>query len=107
MSLRTKFMLALLLTGLAAVAIVGGLAFIGMTTKVDSIRRERAVENFHAAAGAYLAQYGSWQASPGKRGFDAVMLSREPAGGPSPLPTAGPARSRAAVASRRTALFCR
>jgi hypothetical protein len=42
MSLRTKFMLALLLTGLAAVAMVGGLAYVGMTKKVDSIRRERA-----------------------------------------------------------------
>lgn len=33
MSLRIKFMLALLLTGLAAVAMVGGLAYVGVTTK--------------------------------------------------------------------------
>ncbi|SHN23574.1 diguanylate cyclase (GGDEF) domain-containing protein [Duganella sacchari] len=76
MSLRTKFMLALLLTGLAAVAMVGGLAYVGMTKKVDSIRRERAAEHFHEAVTAYVQQYGSWQASPGKDGFDTFMHGR-------------------------------
>lgn len=80
MSLRTKFMLALLLTGLAAVAMVGGLAYVGMTSKVDNIRREQAAEHFHAAVGAYLQQYGSWQDSPGKRGFDEFMREREQSG---------------------------
>ncbi|MYM69732.1 diguanylate cyclase [Pseudoduganella sp. FT55W] len=75
MSLRTKFMLALLLTGLAAVAMVGGLAYVGMTKKVDSIRREQAAEHFHATVTAYLQQYGSWQASPGRDGFDEYMRS--------------------------------
>ncbi|NVM79553.1 diguanylate cyclase (GGDEF)-like protein [Duganella sp. SG902] len=77
MSLRTKFMLALLLTGLAAVAMVGTLAYIGMTKKVDSIRRERAAEQFHTAVTAYLRKYGSWQDSPGKQGFDEFMQSGE------------------------------
>jgi diguanylate cyclase (GGDEF)-like protein len=78
MSLRTKFMLALLLTGLAAVAMVGGLAYIGMTKKVDSIRREQAAEHFHTAVSTYLQQYGSWQQSPGKRGFDEFMRASPP-----------------------------
>jgi len=82
MSLRTKFMLALLLTGLAAVAMVGGLAYIGMTRKVDLIRREQAMEHFYTAASAYLQQYGSWQGSPGKQGFDEFMHSRERSGPP-------------------------
>ena len=81
MSLRTKFMLALLLTGLSAVAMVGGLAYVGMTKKVDSLRRERAVAHFHEAVTAYLAQYGSWQASPGKDGFDDFMQARDQSGG--------------------------
>ncbi|MTV38821.1 diguanylate cyclase [Duganella radicis] len=77
MSLRTKFMLALLLTGLAAVAMVGGLAYVGMTKKVDTIRREQAAEHFHSVVTAYLQKYGSWQASPGKQGFDEFMQSGE------------------------------
>jgi diguanylate cyclase (GGDEF)-like protein len=82
MSLRTKFMLALLLTGLAAVAVVGGLAYTGMTRKVDLIRREQAMEHFYSTATAYLQKYGSWQASPGKEGFDEFMQSRERSGPP-------------------------
>ncbi|WP_343728198.1 diguanylate cyclase [Duganella sp.] len=77
MSLRTKFMLALLLTGLAAVAMVGGLAYVGMTKKVDTIRREQAADQFHSVVTAYLQKYGNWQASPGKQGFDAFMQSGE------------------------------
>jgi diguanylate cyclase (GGDEF)-like protein len=82
MSLRTKFMLALLLTGLAAVAVVGGLAYTGMTRKVDLIRREQAMEHFYSTATAYLQKYGSWEASPGKEGFDEFMQSRERSGPP-------------------------
>jgi diguanylate cyclase (GGDEF)-like protein len=88
MSLRTKFMLALLLTGLAAVAMVGGLAYAGMTTKVDGMRRERAAEHFHESVTAYLAQYGSWEANHGKEGFDAFMQSRGPSAGDRPPPPA-------------------
>jgi len=84
MSLRAKFMLALLLTGLAAVAMVGGLAYVGMTKKVDSLRRERAVEHFHEAVTVYLTQYGSWQASPGKQGFDSFMHARDDGRPPPP-----------------------
>jgi diguanylate cyclase (GGDEF)-like protein len=91
MSLRTKFMLALLLTGLAAVAMVGGLAYAGMTKKVDSLRRERAAEHFHAAVTAYLAQY-DWKANHGKEGFDDFMLSRAPLAGDRPPPPDGERR---------------
>ncbi|WP_229262297.1 GGDEF domain-containing protein [Duganella guangzhouensis] len=70
-------MLALLLTGLAAVAMVGGLAYVGMTKKVDGLRRERAAEQFHEAVTAYMQKYGDWQASPGKDGFDQFMAERQ------------------------------
>jgi diguanylate cyclase (GGDEF)-like protein len=73
MSLRTKFMLALLLTGLAAVAMVGGLAYVGMTKKVDLIRRQQAADHFYGAVSAYLQKYGSWQAAMAAEPFDRYM----------------------------------
>ncbi|MEO5933691.1 MAG: diguanylate cyclase [Duganella sp.] len=73
MSLRTKFMLALLLTGLAAVAMVGGLAYVGMTKKVDLIRREQAAEHFYTAVSGYLRIYGSWQTAMAVEPFDNYM----------------------------------
>ncbi|HWW70223.1 MAG TPA: GGDEF domain-containing protein, partial [Duganella sp.] len=73
MSLRTKFMLALLLTGLAAVAMVGGLAYVGMTKKVDLIRREQAAAHFYTAVSGYLHTYGSWRAAMAVEPFDNYM----------------------------------
>jgi len=85
MSLRTKFMLALLLTGLAAVAMVGGLAYVGMTKKVDIIRRQHAADTFYEGMSAYLQKYGSWQAAGGHEAFDEFMHSRrELQGSPPP-----------------------
>ena len=77
MSLRTKFMLALLLTGLAAVAMVGGLAYVGMTKKVDTIRREMAAQHFHSAVTDYLQKYGTWRAGQGAQPFEQFMSDRE------------------------------
>jgi diguanylate cyclase (GGDEF)-like protein len=76
MSLRTKFMLALLLTGLAAVAMVGGLAYVGMTQKVDTIRRGMAAEHFHKAVTDYLQKYGDWRAGQDAEPFDRFMSAR-------------------------------
>ena len=73
MSLRTKFMLALLLTGLAAVAMVGGLAYVGMTKKVDLIRRQQAADHFYDAVSAYLQKHGSWEAAMAAEPFDNYM----------------------------------
>ncbi|CAN7743417.1 diguanylate cyclase [Duganella sp. LjRoot269] len=73
MSLRTKFMLALLLTGLAAVAMVGGLAYVGMTKKVDLIRRQQAADHFYDAVNAYLQKHGSWEAAVAAEPFDNYM----------------------------------
>ncbi|NVD74088.1 diguanylate cyclase [Duganella sp. BJB1802] len=86
MSLRTKFMLALLLTGLAAVAMVGGLAYVGMTKKVDVIRRQHAADTFYEGMSAYLQKYGSWQAAGGQEAFDEFMHSRRGAQGNRPPP---------------------
>src|SRR4051812_4571454 len=90
MFLRAKFMLALLLTGLAAVAMVGGLAYVGMTTKVDTIRREMAAEHFHSAVTDYLQKYGNWRAGQEAQPFDQFMDARN--GGDRPLPPDGEQR---------------
>jgi diguanylate cyclase (GGDEF)-like protein len=84
MSLRTKFMLALLLTGLAAVAMVGGLAYVGMTKKVDTIRREMAAEHFHSAVTDYLQKYGNWRAGQDAQPFEQFMSARKDSGRPQP-----------------------
>jgi diguanylate cyclase (GGDEF)-like protein len=86
MSLRTKFMLALLLTGLAAVAMVGGLAYAGMTKKVDTIRREMAAEHFHSAVTDYLQKYGNWRAGQDAEPFDQFMSARRGNDRPPPPP---------------------
>ncbi len=73
MSLRIKFMLALLLTGLAAAAMVGGLAYVGVTSKVDLIRRQQAAEHFYKYMSAYVGRYGGWQAAIEAESFDRFM----------------------------------
>jgi diguanylate cyclase (GGDEF)-like protein len=70
-------MLALLLTALVAVAMVGGLAYAGLTRKVDSIRRDSAAEHFHSAVTDYLRKYGSWSAGQDVEPFDRFMGSRK------------------------------
>ncbi|MFC0170683.1 GGDEF domain-containing protein [Pseudoduganella danionis] len=79
MSLRTKLMLALLLTGLASVAMVGGLASYGLGKKVDIIRRQSAAEHFYSAVSDYLRPYGSWQAANQTEPFDHYMQRIRPA----------------------------
>jgi two-component system cell cycle response regulator len=70
MSLRIKLMLAMLLTGLSTVAMVGGLAYLGVAHKVDEIRRQQAAEHFYRNMSGYLQQYGSWEAATRAEGFD-------------------------------------
>jgi two-component system cell cycle response regulator len=73
MRLRGKLMLALLATGLAAVAMVGGLAYVTVTYKIDTIRRQQAAEHFHRYMTAYLAKYGDWQTAVATENFDSFV----------------------------------
>ncbi|WP_431479365.1 hypothetical protein [Massilia eburnea] len=61
MRLRYKMMAALLATRLGSVALVGGVAYVSVNYKVDSLRRHLAAEHFHTYMTAYLAEHGDWQ----------------------------------------------
>ncbi|NRR32045.1 GGDEF domain-containing protein [Oxalobacteraceae bacterium] len=70
MSLRIKLMLALLLSGLATVAMVGGLAYVGLTDKVDMLRRQQAADHFYHFMSGYLNEYGDWRRASAAEPFD-------------------------------------
>ncbi len=77
MRLRYKLMAALLATGLGSVALVGGVAYVGVNYKVDSLRRQQAAEHFHTYMTAYLAEYGDWQTAVATESFDRFVRRQE------------------------------
>jgi diguanylate cyclase (GGDEF)-like protein len=84
MSLRIKLMLALLLTGLAAVAVVGGLTYASVNKKFDTIRSKQAAEHFHKYMTAYLTQYGDWKTAISTESFDRFLQRTERHGDAAP-----------------------
>lgn len=82
MSLRIKLMLALFVTGLAAVAMVGGLTFYSVNSKFDSIRNRSAAEHFHHFMTAYLTKYGDWDTAISSESFDRFVQRTEAENGP-------------------------
>lgn len=94
MSLRLKLMAALLATGLATVAIVGGLSYMGLSHRVDEIRREQASEHFRAAMTAYFGKYGDWTSANRAEPFDRFIQRLNGALGDGGLP---PPRPRPAL----------
>lgn len=96
MPLRLKLVLALLLTSLAAVALVGGLSYVRVSQRLDSLRAEQAEHHFRSQVAAYLARYGSWQQGQAQLPFHQFMGRRGPPGeGPNgpPRPDEGGPRS--------------
>jgi len=77
MRLRYKLMAALLATGLGSVALVGGVAYVSVNYKVDSLRRQQAAEHFHTYMTAYLAEYGDWQTAVATESFDRFVRRQE------------------------------
>jgi len=77
MRLRYKLMAALLATGLGSVALVGGVAYVSVNYKVDSLRRQQAAEHFHNYMTAYLAEYGDWQTAIATESFDRFVRRQE------------------------------
>jgi diguanylate cyclase (GGDEF)-like protein len=77
MRLRFKLMAALLATGLGSVVLVGGVAYVSVTYKVDSLRRQQAAEHFHTYMTAYLAEYGDWKNAIATESFDRFVRRQE------------------------------
>ena len=77
MRLRFKMMAALLATGLGSVALVGGVAYVSVNYKVDSLRRQQAAEHFHTYMTAYLTEYGDWQTAIATESFDRFVRRQE------------------------------
>jgi diguanylate cyclase (GGDEF)-like protein len=82
MSLRIKLMLALFVTGLAAVAMVGGLTSYSVNSKFDTIRSRQAADHFHHYMTAYLAEYGDWDTAISTESFDRFVQRKETEEGP-------------------------
>lgn len=79
MSLRIKLMLALFVTGLAAVAMVGGLTSYSVHSKFDTIRNRQAADHFHRYMTAYLTEYGDWETAISTESFDRFVQRKETA----------------------------
>jgi len=77
MRLRYKLMAALLATGLGSVALVGGVAYVGVNYKVDSLRRQQAAEHFYTYMSAYLTEYGDWDTAVATESFDRFVRRQE------------------------------
>lgn len=76
MSLRFKFVLALLFTSLTAIALVGAVVDSRVHYKVDALRRQHAAGDFQAGVTAYLQRYGTWEAGNAVETFRHFMESR-------------------------------
>ena len=61
MSLRTKIILALLITSLASVGLVGGVAYYELMRKFDDRMLQDAFGRFQGDVVAYERTYGSWE----------------------------------------------
>jgi len=77
MRLRYKLMAALLATGLGSVALVGGVAYVGVNYKVESLRRQQAADHFYTYMTAYLAEYGDWRTAVATESFDRFVRRQE------------------------------
>jgi two-component system, cell cycle response regulator len=85
LSLRLKFVLALLLSSLASVALVGGVAYGRLTDKFDSLRRQQASVHFTSGVTKYLTQYGNWQDANAVIPFRQFMQMQDHRGRPPAL----------------------
>lgn len=61
LSLRKKFIACLLLTSLASIAVMGGLAYGRLMQKFDVLIAEDASRKFSDDVSAYFRTYGSWE----------------------------------------------
>src|SRR5579871_3427159 len=68
-SLRTKIILALLLSSLASVGLVGGVAYYELMRKFDDRMLQESFNRFQGDVVAYEQAYGSWSAAQDAQHF--------------------------------------
>ncbi|MFT3734828.1 MAG: GGDEF domain-containing protein [Rhodocyclaceae bacterium] len=79
MSLRNKIILAMLLSSLASVALVGLVANQRLMRKFDDLAAESASRSFRADVAAYIGQWGSWDEAQRHESFRAFAERRRDA----------------------------
>lgn len=101
-SFRTKFSLALIITSMSAVIVVGIIAHWRVSTRFDQMAMERAFGNFQADVTAYIASYGSWNEARQVERFGQFVRRRHELTGthPDKLFSSGP-KDRVGPAGRR------
>lgn len=95
LSLRLQLTLALMLTGLAVVVTVGGVAYLELQRKFSSKAAQQATAHFRAGVAAYLQEFGSFEAGEARGvglGDYLGSLRRPGAQGAGPSGTEGPPR---------------
>lgn len=83
-SLRIKLSLALIISSMSAVIVVGIVAQWRVSAKFDQMARERAFENFQSDVAAYIAAYGSWDEAKQVEHFDRFVRRRRQFSGAHP-----------------------
>jgi diguanylate cyclase (GGDEF)-like protein len=88
LSLRKKFIACLLLTSLASIAVMGGLAYVRLMQKFDVLIAQDASRNFSEDVSAYFRTYGSWDEGMKRERFRNFVERRHQLMRP-PLPANG------------------
>lgn len=95
MSIRTKFILAMLLTSLASTAMVGAVAYSRLMRKFDDLVLQDASRSFRLDVTAYIRTYGSWEQAQAQENFGSFSRRRrEMLNMPPPGPISGPEADR-------------
>src|SRR4051812_23563235 len=89
-SLRAKYTCTLLLTSLAAVALVGIIARTVLLRKFSYIVMQESFHRFQGDVTAYVGKYGSWDNAERAEPFGAFVRQRQAKMGPPPGMTGGP-----------------
>ena len=90
MTLRSKFVLALLFSSLASVGLVSGVAYYELMRKFDDRMLQESFDRFQGDVVAYEETYGSWAAGQAAQRFgDFVAARHRPPPGLPPLLGAG------------------
>lgn len=76
MSIRTKFILALLLTSLASTVLVGAVAYSRLMRKFDDLVLNDASRSFRLDVSAYIRAYGGWENAQAQESFPSFSRRR-------------------------------